>query len=320
MRAVVVAATGDSSVLKISTLPVPEPGPGQILIRVLAAGVNPVDTYLRAGIQGYNPVCPYTPGIDLAGTVEKTGEGVVTFKPGDRVYAAGNLTGSYAEFALARAGQVFPLPGQLSFSQGATLHVPYGTAYRALIQKAGAKPGESVLVHGGSGGVGLAAIQLARWKGLQVIASAGSSAGASLLKSQGAGAVVDHTDPDHFASIMTITEGNGVDIILEMMADLNLGKDLALLKTFGRVVVVGSRGPVEITPRDIMSRDATITGLALRNATEGDFREIHHALSDGFRSGALSPVIAKEFSLEEAGKAHDSISTTRALGKIVLIP
>ncbi|MBN8704238.1 MAG: NADPH:quinone reductase [Bacteroidetes bacterium] len=320
MKAILVSQPGDSSVMKLVELPQLTPKAGEVLIRVKAAGVNPVDTYLRAGIQGYNPACPYTPGIDLAGIIEEVGDGVVTLKVGDRVYAAGNLTGSYAEFALARATQVFELPENLSFAQGATLHVPYGTAYRALNQKGFAKPGETVLVHGGTGGVGIATIQLARWQGLQVIASAGSSGGASLLKSNGAGAVVDHTDPDHFASIMHITEGKGVDIIIEMLANINLGKDLTLLKTFGRVVVVGSRGPVEINPREIMSRDATITGLALRNATDGDFRAIHLALIDGFRMGNLKPVIAHEFPLDDAAKAHDIISNSRAMGKIVLIP
>ncbi|NUQ82445.1 MAG: NADPH:quinone reductase [Bacteroidetes bacterium] len=320
MKAIRVLQPGPSSVMQLTEVPDLKPEPGQVLIRVKAAGVNPVDTYLRAGEQGYKPICPYTPGIDLAGEVVEISDGVIHVKPGDRVYSAGCLTGSYAEYALAKASQVFHLPDNLSFSQGATIHVPYATAYRALMLKANARPGETVLVHGGTGGVGIAAIQICRWKGMTAIATAGSAHGANILKSIGTSAVVDHHDPEHFQTIISLTEGRGVDIILEMMASLNLGKDLQLLRTAGRVVVVGSRGPVEINPRDIMSRDAMITGLALRNATDSELFAIHLDLIDGFKRGFLNPIISHEFPLSEAPHAHDLIMNTRAEGKIVLIP
>src|SRR5437870_4811516 len=174
MKAIRVTDFGGPDVLKLQNVADPKPDSGQVLVRVKAAGVNPVDTYIRAGVYAKKPNLPYTPGTDAAGIVEAAGPNVKRFKPGDRVYTNGSITGVYAELALCEESRVHPLPSNISFAQGAALGVPYGTAYRALFQRGHAKPGEAVLVHGASGGVGIACVQFARAAGLTVIGTGGT--------------------------------------------------------------------------------------------------------------------------------------------------
>ena len=154
MKAIRVHEFGGSEVLRLEEVPTPQPGPGQVLVRMRAIGVNPIETYIRTGTYAYKPTLPYTPGNDGAGVVEQVGTDVNEFKPGDRVYTARSVSGTYAEFALCTTEQVHPLPANVSFGQGAAMGTPYATAYRGLFQRADAKPGETVLVHGASGGVG----------------------------------------------------------------------------------------------------------------------------------------------------------------------
>src|SRR5437870_2947788 len=225
MKAIRVHEFGDPSVLRLEEVPDPRPGPGQVVVGIRAVGVNPVDTYIRGG---RNPALPrpYTPGSDAAGTVEAVGEGVTNVKAGDRVYTAGSVSGAYAERALAGASQVHPLPESISFAQGAAMNVPYATAFRALFQRAHAVPAETVFVHGASGGVGVAAVQLAVAQGMRVIGTGGTERGRQLVREQGASHVLDHTAPDYLDQLMTITGGKGADVILEMLANVNLEKDL----------------------------------------------------------------------------------------------
>src|SRR5678815_1797626 len=256
MKAIRVHEFSRPEVLHLEQVPTPKPGPGEFLVRMHATGVNPVETYIRAGTYARLPELPYTPGNDGAGVVEQVGANVSDFKAGDRVYTAGSLTGTYAEFALCRKEQVHPLPANVSFAQGAAIGTPYATAYRGLLQRAVAKPGETVVVHGASGAVGTAAVQLARANGLRVFGTAGSDPGFKLARQQGAHEVFDHRAPEHFEEVMKATGGRGVDVIVEMLANVNLGNDLTILAKGGRVVIIGSRGRVEINPRDTMQRDA----------------------------------------------------------------
>ncbi len=166
MKAIRVREFGGPEALKIEEVPTPRPATGQVLVRIRAAGVNPYDTYMRNGTYAIKPALPYTPGSDAGGTIEAVGPGVQRVKPGDRVYTAQTLTGAYAENALALEKQVHPLPEKLTFSQGAGVWVPYGTAFYALHHATRARAGETLLVHGASGGVGLAAVQMARAIGL----------------------------------------------------------------------------------------------------------------------------------------------------------
>lgn len=317
MRAITVHEFGAPEVMRLEEVPQPTPQAGQVLVRVRAAGVNPVDAYIRAGLF-YKKGLPYTPGSDGAGTVESVGQGVEGVKPGDRVYTAGSATGTYAEFTLCKASQVKRLPQALSFSQGACIGVPYATAYRALFHKAKAAPGETVLVHGATGGVGLAAVQLARAFGMNVIGTGGTEQGRKLVLDEGARHVLDHRDPDHLSEAARLS-GRGVDVIIEFLANVNLGGDLKALSPFGRVVVVGSRGTVEIDPRDLMARDASVTGMSLFNADEKETASIHEGLTAGFEAGFLSPRVGRELRLEEAVKAHHAIMEESAFGKIVLM-
>ena len=226
MKAIRVHEFGDPEVLRLEEVPTPQPGPGQVLVRMNAIGVNPVETYIRAGTHPQKPALPYTPGNDGAGVVEQVGPDVNGFKPGDRVYTAGSISGTYAEFVLCKTAQVHPLPANVSFAQGSAMGTPYATAYRGLFQCAQAKPGEMVLIHGASGGVGTAAVQLARARGLRVFGTAGIEEGRKLAREQGAHEVFDHRAPDQFEQIMKATSGRGVDVIVELLANVNLGKDL----------------------------------------------------------------------------------------------
>ncbi len=318
MKAIRVHAFGGPEVLRYEDVEAPVPAAGQVLVRVKAAGVNPADTYMRSGVSPQKPPLPYTPGSDAAGIVESAG--VSHVKPGDRVYVARSLSGTYAELALATASQVHPLPERVSFAQGAGVYVPYATAYRALRQIARARGGETVLVHGASGGVGIAAVQLARAMGLTVFGTAGSDAGRDLARREGAHVVFDHHDPSYRDAIMTASGGRGVDVILEMLANVNLGHDLKMIAPRGRVVVIGSRGDVTITPRDLMTRDATIHAMLLWNLDEADARDIHAALGAGLENGTLRPVVGKELPLAEARRAHEAVLEPGAFGKIVLVP
>ena len=311
---------GGPEVLRLEEAPTPQPGPGEVLVRMHATGVNPVETYIRAGKYPRLPELPYTPGNDGAGVVEQVAPDVNQFKVGDRVYTAGSVSGTYAEFALCRTEQVHPLPAKVSFAHGAAVGTPYATAYRGLFQRANAKPGETVLVHGASGGVGTAAVQLARARGLRVLGTAGSDEGHKLAREQGAHEMFDHHAPEHFEQIMNATNGHGVDVIVEMLANVNLGKDLTILAKNGRVVVIGSRGNVEINPRDTMQRDADIRGMVLPNTPAADMASIHAALVAGLEDGTLRPVIGKEFPLNEAAEAHRAVMEPGAFGKIVLTP
>ena len=320
MKAIRVNAFGGPEVLRLEEVPTPQPGPDEVFVRVHASGVNPVETYIRAGTYARLPELPYTPGNDSAGVVEQAGADVSAFKPGDRVYTSGSISGTYAEFALCKADQVHPLPANVSFAQGAAMGTPYATAYRGLLQRADAKAGETVLVHGASGGVGTAAVQLAHAHGLRVLGTAGSDDGIKLARQQGAHEVFDHRAPDHFEQIMKATGGHGVDVIVEMLANVNLGKDLTILAKGGRVVIIGSRGPVEINPRDTMQRDADVRGMILPNTPPAELASIHAALVAGLENGTLRPVIGKEFSLADATEAHRAVMEPGALGKIVLVP
>ena len=320
MKAILVREFGGPEVLKLEDVPTPRPAAGQVLVRIHAVGVNPYDTYMRNGVYAVKPPLPYTPGSDGAGVVEAVGQGVNKVKPGDRVYVAKTVTGAYAEYALTLESQVHPLPAKVTYAQGAGVWVPYGTAYHALYQCTRARAGETLLIHGASGGVGIAGVQMARAMGLIVLGTAGTEKGLELVKREGAHHVFDHTKPDYREQILKATGGLGVDLILEMLANVNLGHDLKLLAPHGRVVVIGSRGDVTISPRDLMTRRASIHAFTLWGATEAEEKEIHAGLIAGLENGTLRPIVGKELPLAEAARAHKEILEPGAFGKIVLVP
>jgi NADPH:quinone reductase len=320
MKAIQVNQFGGPEVLQLQDVPTPKPGPGQVLVRVHAAGVNPYDTYMRNGTYAIKPPLPYTPGSDAAGVIESAGEGVTKVKPGARVYTARTVSGAYAEYALALESQVHALPGNISFAQGAGVWVPYGTAITALIHHAHARAGETVLIHGASGGVGTAAAQFARAMGMTVFGTAGTQKGLDLVKKEGAHQAFDHGKAGYAEEIMKATGGRGVDVILEMLANVNLSADLKMLAMNGRVIIIGNRGEININPRDLMLRRGTAKGFTLWAATEPELAEIFATIGAGLENGTLRPIVGKELPLGEAAKAHVDVLTPGAHGKIVLVP
>jgi len=320
MKAIQVHKFGGPEVLAIDEIPRPKPEPGQILVRVRAAGVNPYDTYMRNGTYAIKPALPYTPGSDAAGTVEAVGEGVKKFKAGDRVYTAKTLTGAYAEYALADESQLYELPEKISFAQGAGLWVPYGTAYTALHHHAKAHAGETLLVHGASGGVGTAAVQIARAIGMTVMGTAGTARGMELVKKEGAHQVFDHTKAGYAEEMLKATGGRGINVVLEMLANVNLATDMKLLAMEGRTIVIGNRGEITINPRDLMARRASVRGFTLWASSEAECAEIHAAIAAGLENGTMRPIVGKELPLKDAPQAHQDVMAPGAFGKIVLVP
>jgi NADPH2:quinone reductase len=324
MRAIVVREFGGPDVMRVEERPTPKPGAGEVLVRVHAAGVNPVDAYIRSGTYARKPALPYVPGSDGAGEVESVGTNVSGFKHGDRVYIAGdNVTpmgqGTYAEYTICAPTQLHRLPPRVTYGQGASLGVPYATAYRALFYRANARPGETVLVHGATGGVGIAAVQMAKMHGMRVFATGGSERGVEVVRENGADAVFNHREDGYLQAIAAAAGSEGIDIVLEMAAHINLDKDLGLLGRHGRIVVIGNRGRVEIDARQAMARDAAIFGMTLFNVSPADLAAIHAAIGAGLAGGALAPIVGREMPMGEAPRAHEAVLEAGALGKIVLV-
>jgi len=320
MKAIVVHEFGAPEVMKLEEFPTPKAGPGQAVVRIHAAGVNPFDTYMRAGTYAIKPPLPYVPGGEGAGIVETVGEGVTKFKTGDRVYVGHPLTGTYAEYALALESHLHRLPDRIPFNQGAGIYVACGTAYHAIFHHANARAAETLLVHGASGGVGIAAVQIARALGMTVMGTAGTDKGLELVRREGAHHAFNHKNAGYTEAILKATEGRGVDVILEMLANVNLAADLKLLARHGRVIVIGSRGDVTITPRDLMARASSVKGFVLWGISEADEADVHAGLYAGLENGTIRPVVGKELPLVEVVRAHKEILETGALGKTILIP
>jgi NADPH:quinone reductase len=320
MKAIVIHEFGGPEVLTLEEVPDPTPGREEVVVRLKAIGVNPVETYQRAGGQGYTIPRPFTPGADGAGVVEAVGPDVIGFSPGDRVYVAGSQSGTYAELCRCASAQVHHLPAPISFEDGACLWINYGTAYRALFTRGAATAGDRVLIHGATGGVGIAAVQWARYRGLQTYATYGSPAGEAMLRDQGVDHRFNHSDDGHSRAILDATDGHGIDLIVEVLANVNLEDDLDMLAHGGRVVVVGSRGTIEITPRKLMAREAEVRGLMLYKASPREMAEIHASIDAAGNMGALRPVIQTSVPLAMAAEAHRIVMEEPSHGKVLLIP
>lgn len=320
MRAIRFHQFGPPEVLRIDDIADPVPGARQVVVRVHAIGVNPVDTYIRSGNYALRPALPAVLGHDAAGVIESVGEGVTRWKPGDRVYTSRCLTGAYAEKTLCDRQFVHELPDTVSFAQGAGINVPYGTAYRALFHRAAVRAGEFVLVHGASGGVGTAAVQLAAAHGCRVIGTAGTERGLQLVRDQGAQHAVNHRSPGYQDQIIGLTgDRGGVDAIIEMLANVNLDHDLRMLARGGRVVVVGNRGRVEIDARQTMAKESSILGMQLWAGGDAALIEAHDGIVAGLRAGFLKPIVGRELPMSDAARAHRQIMEEAAYGKIVLM-
>lgn len=324
MKAIRVHMFGGPGVLKLKRdHPIPRAGAGEVLVQVKAIGVNPYEASLRAGLSTSLPDLPYTPGTDCAGLVHDTGPSTSGFKKGDCVFTAQSISGTYAEYALAQASHVYPLPDVLTFQQGAAIGIPYFTAYRALFTRARARPGDTVLVHGASGGVGVATTQMARAYGMTVIGTGSSDEELVTVKQAGAHFAFNHYQEGYVEDIRRAAGGGGIDVIIENAAHFNLDKDLGLVSKAGRIAIVGCQDKIEIDPRQTMSgkRETDILGVRLHSATEQDMTEANAVFQAGIEAGWLRPIIGREFPLQDAEKAHVAIETVGSTrGKMVLIP
>ncbi len=319
MRAVQVHQFGTPEVLKVEEIPAPTPNPGQVLIRVHAAGVSPLDTYVREQSHGApTPFLAYIPGFEAAGVIEVVGEGVTKFKTGDRVYV-NTFLGAYAEFIVHDAESVYPLPSNTSFAQATAAVNSYPTAYYALFNLAKAKPGETVFVHGASGAVGSAAVQIARAYGLKVVGSAGSQQGLELIEKEGAHFTVNHREPGYLDKALEFTDGKGFDVILEMNATKKLADDVNLIAPFARIIIIGGTdGAVNLDPTPLLWKGASIIGLYIGLATPQESARIHAAIYAGLENGTLRPAVAQEFALSEVAKSHETVRLANSSGKVVL--
>lgn len=324
MQAILAREFGGPDVLKLEEVPDPVAKAGQVRVRIRAIGVNPYETYMRSGAYAIKPELPYIPGADAAGVVDAVGDGASAWNVGDRVYISGTAIhkayGAYAQLVVCNADQVHRLPDRISFSQGAGLFVPYVTAWRALFGRANTRAGDVVMIHGASGGVGSAATQFAVSIGATVIGTAGSDEGLALVQRQGATFTFNHRNPNYLDEITRTTGGRGPDVILEMLANVNLDNDLTVIAPGGRIVIIGNRGRIEIDPRKIMTKDAAVFGMALWGVPADEIRRAHQAIVAGLESGALNPVVGTEMPLGDAAKAHVKVMEPGARGKIVLIP
>jgi NADPH2:quinone reductase len=324
MQAILAREFGGPEVLKLEDVPDPVAGLGQVRVKVHAVGVNPYDTYMRSGGYAIKPELPYTPGADAAGVIDQVGPDVAFWKPGDRVYVSGTVAGkahgAYAQYAVCTPDQVHRLPDRISFAQGAGLFVPYVTAWRALFGRANTRAGDVVLIHGASGGVGVAATQFAVAAGATVIGTAGSEDGLAVVRGQGAQHALNHRQAGYLDEVTVRAGGRGPDVILEMLANVNLDHDLTVVAPGGRVVVIGNRGRVEIDARKIMTKDVSVFGLALWGISQDEVRRAHQAIIAGLESGALNPVVGTEMPLADAALAHRRVMEPGARGKIVLLP
>lgn len=324
MKAIRAHSFGGPEVLRLDEIDDPVPGPGEVVIDVRAAGVNPADTYMRNGTYAIVPELPYVPGGDAAGIISAIGPDVVGYAIGDRVFAGTaqsfDFTGCYAEKLKRKAAEIGALPDSVSFAEAATFGVSYTTAHYALFARGDAQAGETVFIHGASGSVGTSAVQLAKRAGLTVIGSGGTAKGLELIVSAGADHAVDHTASGYLDDVRRLTNDKGPELILEMLANVNLAADMDLAAKYGRIVVIGNRGEVTITPRVAMMKELDIRGIALWNATREQMKPILDDILVGVAEGSLRPVVGRQMPLAEAAAAHIAVLEPGAHGKIVLLP
>lgn len=317
MKAIRVHQFGGPEVLKFEDVPDPLAKPGELLVRVRAVGVNPADTYARTGTYAVKPELPYIPGSELAGEV------VDGARKGERVFALGTagprLTGACAELAAVKEEDAYRLPEHLSFAQGAAIPIAFGTAWRALFDRGRLQAGQSVLIHGASGGVGTAAVQIASAHGATVIGTASTNAGQKLVREAGAAQVFNHKDANYRDQIRSATGGKGVDLVIEMLANVNLDHDLDLLAPGGTVVIVGNRGRIEIDPRKTMAKESTIAGMTLWGGGDAALRRAFAGIHALLARRVFLPIVGSEVPLQHAARAHEEVMQDGSTGKIVLI-
>ena len=323
MRAVEISKPGDPDVLKIAERPLPQPGPGEILIKVAAAGVNRPDILQRMGLYAVPPDASDLPGLEIAGTVASTGAGVTLWKVGDQVCALAH-GGGYAEYCRVPEVQALPIPKGLSPLEAASLPETFFTVYSNVFDRGGLKPGESFLVQGGSSGIGVTAIQMVSAMGNRVFATAGSEEKCAACVGLGAEKAFNYKSQDWAAEIKSATAGKGVNVILDMVGGDYVPQELKLLADEGRLVMIaflrGSKSEVDLN--EIMRKRLQITGSTLRPRTVEFKGQVARSLRERIwplvEAGRIKPVLYKTFALADAAAAHKLMESSQHIGKIVL--
>jgi NADPH:quinone reductase-like Zn-dependent oxidoreductase len=342
MRAVVLTGTGGPEVLEVQERPDPLPGPGEVRVAVRAAGVNFAETMARVGLYPDAPKPPCVLGYEIAGEIESVGEGVSDRRPGERVMG-GTRFGGQAELVTVPANQVLPLRERLSFEQGAAFPVNYGTAYAALIMMGGLRKGDRVLIHAAAGGVGIAAVQVARNAGAEIFGTASPQKHEAIC-AQGVDHPIDYRGKDFAAEVMDLTAGEGVDLIIDPLGPASFRKDYRLLRPGGRLVMFGLSEASKAGSRSIPAALRSLLAmplatmpwwksLALMNENkgvfglnmlswwdrEGNLDRVTEPLMADLEAERLEPLVAAAFPFERAGEAHEFIAQRRNVGKVVLL-
>ncbi len=323
MRCIEIATPGGPEVLRLATRPVPRPAAGEVLIQVVAAGINGPDIYQRKGLYPPPPGASDIPGLEVAGTIVAIGEGVERWRPGDRCCALLS-GGGYAEFCTAPAGQCLPVPRGVSMVEAAALPETFFTVWSNVFERARLAPGESLLVHGGAGGIGTTAIQMASRLGHRVFTTAAGPEHCARLVALGAARAIDYLAEDFVAVVKEATGGAGVDVILDIVGGDYVQRNIASLARDGRLVNIafnkGSRVEIDLMP--VMLRRLTLTGSTLRIQSVERKTQIARALEERIwpllERGEIRPLIHAQLPLAEAAEGHRIMESARHIGKIVL--
>ncbi|AFZ74772.1 quinone oxidoreductase family protein [Natronobacterium gregoryi] len=323
MRAIEVTEYGDSDRLEVIETDKPDPDAGEVRIEVEAAGINFADVMQRRGLYPGGPEAPYVPGMEAAGTIDATGEGV-GLDEGDRVVAMLD-TGGYAEYATANAQTLFPIPEGMSFEEAAGFPVQFLTAHSCLFEWGGLEDDETVLIQAAAGGVGTAAVQLASNAGAEVFGTASTDEKLELAADLGCDHPIHYTETDFRDVVDDETDGEGVDLVLESVGDDVFDRSLDAMKHFGRMVTFGvaSGVPASAENQRLLFENKTVKGFHLGQAAYHDSSKVMKAvpdLTDGLTSGDLEVILGEEFDLEDAADAHQYIEDRKSSGKIVLKP
>ncbi|WP_078429128.1 NADPH:quinone reductase [Alkalihalobacterium alkalinitrilicum] len=320
MKAVAYQKYGGPEVLEVIEVEKPVPKEGEVLIKVGASGVNPVDTYFRSGVRPVDHF-PYIPHFDLGGTIAEVGPNVEKWKVGDRVWGT-NINGTSAEYVVATESNIFSLADHLSEEDGAALSMAFMTAYIALFHRARISAGETILIYGAAGAVGNAAVQLAKNHGATVIATASSSGKAKIAQDAGADKVILYTETSLVDAVQEFTNNNGVSVILDMSLSENIEQNFEVLTYGGRIVTIGS--PKNNTPvlpwRLLNMKNASLIGVLLFTSDPKEFKEAGEEVSQLFAEKKLTTHIAKVFNFEEAQEAHQALESKKYSGNILIKP
>ncbi len=322
MRAVLCQGWGGPEFLKLLDVPSPPVGPGQVRLTVAAAGLNFADTLMIAGKYQEKPAFPFSPGLEVAGTVEEVGPGVTGLVPGQRVAAVLDH-GGFAEQAVARVEDVFPIPDAMDFAIAAGFPIAYGTSHIALWNRAHLQAGETLLVHGAAGGVGLTAVEIGKALGATVIASAQGAERLAVAAAHGADHLIDTQSQDIRERVRALTDGRGVDVVFDPVGGENFDKSLRSIAWGARLLVIGfaSGSTPQIPANLLLVKNCSAIGLywgSYRRQAPQLVSESFRALFSWFEEGKLKPLVSQQFPLDRAAEALTLLANRRATGKLVL--